>query len=173
MTRSRHITLSADQQVRLAARLRPSTSSSSDSNALAKTSSVKPKPNSAKWKTRRGRRRNPETNITKAVLTYLRVHPAVEWAERINSGAAMIKGQFIRFGFKGCSDIIGQLRRSAGGVFLAVETKAKEDLTDDQRAFLDMVGGAGGFVAVPRSVDDVAAALQAHLVSHQQTRPRG
>ena len=117
-----------------------------------------------------------EAEVQVAVLAFLRHHPLVAWVHRANTGSGYLinarlyrelvaRGvlnakdcRFMRFGFPGLSDNIGQLR---DGRFLAVETKAAgKHPTDDQQAFLDAVNGAGGVGFVARSVDDVAAALQ-------------
>lgn len=58
------------------------------------------------------------------VLKALNTHPAVSWAERMNSGAARIGARFVRFGFKGCPDVLGQLR---DGLLLGVAVKAKAE----------------------------------------------
>ncbi|WP_347255867.1 hypothetical protein [Brachymonas denitrificans] len=49
----------------------------------------------------RRRRTNsrPEAAALLEVLKALRAHPAVAWAERMNSGAAQVGGRFIRFGW--------------------------------------------------------------------------
>ncbi|MGH9960414.1 MAG: hypothetical protein ACREBC_25370, partial [Pyrinomonadaceae bacterium] len=67
----------------------------------------------------------PESEIKLAVLKALRWHPHVSWAEKINSGAYKPSGsdRWVVYGFKGCSDIIGQLKKAYGGVFLAIECK--------------------------------------------------
>ena len=105
-----------------------------------------------------------EANVQKAVLGYLAAHPAVAWAHRMNTGVAVVpetektRRRFIRFAFKGCSDIIGQLR---DGRFLAVECKRPVGgtVTDDQMAFIERVRGANGVAGVVRSVEDVQALL--------------
>ena len=96
-------------------------------------------------KAARRRRANPETGLTSAVLQLFAYHPEVAWAERINTGATVIGKRFIRFGFTGCADVIGQMKRR--GAFLAIETK-------DQREYLAKVARAGGCSGVARSVDD-------------------
>lgn len=104
-----------------------------------------------------------ERDVQASVLAFLRKHPRVAWAQRFNSGVTKISNadgteRFIRFAFKGCSDILGMLR---GGRFLAVECKrAGERPTDEQRAFIDAVNGGGGLAFVACSIDDVARALQ-------------
>jgi hypothetical protein len=90
----------------------------------------------------------PEVEVQADALAILEAHPAVAWAKRMNTGAGKLlypdgkNSRFIRFGFPGLSDIIGQLR---AGRFLACECKRKgEKPTDDQNAFLDTVNAAGG-----------------------------
>jgi hypothetical protein len=99
----------------------------------------------------------PESAILAAVLTALRLHPRVAWAHRMNTGAYAVGDRFVRFGFPGLSDIIGQ---TVSGAFLAIEVKrAGKVPTDDQRAFLELVTKSGGVSFVARSVEDVAANL--------------
>ena len=51
-----------------------------------------------------------EAAALREVLQALRVHPAVAWCERMNSGAMCIGGRFVRFGWPGCPDVLGQLK---------------------------------------------------------------
>ena len=44
------------------------------------------------------------------MLKALRNHPYVVWCERQNTGAARVGNRLVRFGWKGCSDIVGTLR---------------------------------------------------------------
>ncbi len=103
-----------------------------------------------------------EADVLSAVLQALALHPRVAWAQRMNSGAGRIlrKGgvsQFMRFGFPGCPDVLGQLR---DGRVLAVETKRPSgEPTREQKAFLDCVNANGGLALVARSADDVWKAL--------------
>lgn len=101
-----------------------------------------------------------ETAIQKDVLDLLRKHPKVAWAHRFNSAAGQLmypdgkSSRFMRFGFPGMADIMGQLRGS--GRFLAIEVKRPgEKPTDDQIAFLDAVNGAGGVGFVAYRLDCV------------------
>ena len=59
----------------------------------------------------------PEAAALVEVLKALNTHPTVAWCERMNSGAARIGARFVRFGFKGCPDVLGQLKdgRLLGG----------------------------------------------------------
>lgn len=103
-----------------------------------------------------------ESAIQRTVLAYLRHHPGVAWAVRMNTGAFVIPGEhksrFFRAAFKGCSDIIGQLKT---GAFLAIECKRPgRKLTDEQGAFLATVNRHGGLGFVATSIEDCASALR-------------
>jgi hypothetical protein len=114
---------------------------------------IEPKPE-------RCRNDRPEAAALIEVIRTLRGHPAIAWIERQNSGAFTdSRGQFVRFGWPGCSDVIGQLR---DGRFLAVEVKAERGrLSEAQRIFLDRVAAAGGVAFVARNAVDVFAGLSA------------
>lgn len=101
----------------------------------------------------------PEQGILNAVLAMLRTHPKVAWAARINSGAYKTPdGRFIRFGFVGCPDILGQMR---DGRILMIETKAPgKHPTEDQQAMLDKATKHNGLAGVARSVDDALAIVE-------------
>jgi hypothetical protein len=87
------------------------------------------------------------------VLKALKTHPGVAWCERMNSGGARIGARFVRFGFKGCPDVLGQLRE---GRLLGVEVKAKAGrLRPDQSAVLERIRGAGGVAFVAHDCRDV------------------
>jgi hypothetical protein len=101
--------------------------------------------------------RCPESAALVEVLMALKAHPAVVWCERMNVGAAKIGNRFIRFGFKGCPDVLGQLR---DGRLLGVEVKSPTGkLRPEQSVFLDRVRGAGGVAFVARDCRDVVRAL--------------
>lgn len=100
----------------------------------------------------------PETAALHEVLAALRAHPAVAWVERQNAGAARIGTRWVRFGWQGCSDLIGQLR---DGRLLAFEVKASGGrLRPEQRVFLDRVRRHGGIGIVARDCRDVFRELQ-------------
>ena len=91
------------------------------------------------------------------VLKALRTHPAVAWAERMNTGAAKVEGRFIRFGFKGCPDVLGQLK---DGRLLGVEVKAPAGrLRPEQALLLERIRCAGGVAFVARDCRDVREQL--------------
>ena len=99
----------------------------------------------------------PEAAALSEVLMALRAHPAVVWCERMNSGAAKVGNRFIRFGFKGCPDVLGQLR---DGRLLGVEVKApKGKLRTEQAFFLARINTAGGIGFVARDCRDVIREL--------------
>ena len=101
--------------------------------------------------------RRPEAAALVEVLKALRTHPAVAWCERMNSGAAKVEGRFIRFGFKGCPDVLGQLR---DGRLLGVEVKAQAGrLRPEQALFLERIRCAGGVAFVARDCRDVREQL--------------
>lgn len=99
----------------------------------------------------------PEAAALAEVLQVLRHHPDVAFVERMNTGAARVGNRFVRFGFKGCPDVLGFLR---DGRFLACEVKGPDgQLRSDQRVFLDRVTSAGGLAFVARSAHDVLEVL--------------
>ena len=92
------------------------------------------------------------------VLQALRTHPAVAWAERMNSGAARIGARFVRFGWPGCPDVLGQLK---DGRLLGVEVKGPTGrLRTAQAVFLDRIAAAGGAAFVARDCRDVLRELR-------------
>jgi hypothetical protein len=98
-----------------------------------------------------------ESDVLKAALATLEMHPKVAWVARMNSGAFQIEGRFIKAGFRGCSDILGMLK---GGRLIAVECKSsKGKESADQAAFGAAVAKDGGLYIVARSVDDIMEGL--------------
>lgn len=104
-----------------------------------------------------------EAQVMRSILRYLELHPGVAWAHRFNVGAAVTKGaggreRLVRFAFRGCPDILGQL---VTGRFLAIECKSSTGrVRPDQAAFIDLVNANGGLGLVARSVDEVIAAIE-------------
>jgi VRR-NUC domain len=91
------------------------------------------------------------------VLQALRAHPAVAWCERMNSGAVKVGTRFVRFGWKGCPDVLGQLK---DGRLLGVEVKSPTGrLRPEQTVFLDRVRAAGGVAFMARDMRDVLREL--------------
>jgi len=101
----------------------------------------------------------PEAAALIEVLKALRAHPAVAWVERQNTGATRLGNRFVKFGWPGCSDVLGQLH---DGRFLAVEVKAVAGrLSPEQIVFLERVRAAGGVAFVARNCRDVFEQLGA------------
>lgn len=93
------------------------------------------------------------------VLQALRAHPSVAWVHRVNSGGALIGKRFIRFGWPGAPDVLGQL---TDGRLLACEVKAPEGkLRPEQTLFLKRIREAGGVAFVARDCRDVLRELGA------------
>ena len=112
----------------------------------------------------------PESSIQAAVLEFLLYSPTVAWAHRMNSGGAhriwededgKQHKQYVKFAFRGCSDIIGQTRT---GVFIAIECKRRTGRgNDDQKAFVALVRRHGGLAGFARSIDDAQAILRGEI----------
>jgi len=102
-------------------------------------------------------RATPEAGVLKAVMQFVAWHPLVAWAERMNTGAVTIDTRFLRFGFIGCPDILGQLK---DGRLLAIEVKAPRGrVTPSQASFLARVEKNHGVCGVARSIDDARRIL--------------
>ncbi len=105
---------------------------------------------------------DPENDVKKACLEFLLAFGFLAW--RQNTGAMKFKAQdghdrFVRFGFKGLSDICCIL---PGGRFLAVETKRQDNRASEaQKAFLQDVERMGGISVLAYSVDDLHDRLKA------------
>lgn len=102
-----------------------------------------------------------ESAVLDAIRRALRIHPAVAWAERINSGAHLAgegpTRRFIRYGFKGCPDIIGQL---VDGRALYIEVKKPSGrVSPEQAEFIQRAVTFNACAFVARSVADVFAEL--------------
>jgi hypothetical protein len=91
------------------------------------------------------------------VLKALRAHRAEAWCERQNSGAVRVEGRWIRFGWPGCPDVLGQL---TDGRLLGVEVKAAKGRTSpEQVAFLKRINRAGGMAFFARDLRNVVREL--------------
>lgn len=98
-----------------------------------------------------------EADIQSAILRALRVHPAVAFFWRQNTGAMAIgegkARRFVRFGPKGMPDICGFL---TDGRALYVECKARTGrVSPEQQEFHDKAKKAGCVAIIARSVADV------------------
>jgi len=95
----------------------------------------------------------PEAAALKEVLKALVAHPSVAWVQRMNSGAVRVGNRFVRFGFVGCPDCIGQLR---DGRFIGCEVKSSTGkLRPEQAIFLQRIREAGGVGFMARDCRDV------------------
>lgn len=100
-----------------------------------------------------------EAAVMTSIRRALRIHPKVAWFERMNSAAGCLvypngqKSQFMRFGFKGMPDLIGQL---IDGRILLIEVKKPSGrVSPDQQVFLAMSAKHNAVAFVARSVSDV------------------
>lgn len=99
----------------------------------------------------------PEAAALVEVLRALSAHPAVVWCERMNSGAAKIGNRFVRFGWTGCPDVLGQLK---DGRLIGVEVKSRTGkLRPEQAVFLERIRCAGGVAFMARNCLDVMQEL--------------
>ena len=100
----------------------------------------------------------PEAAALVEVLQAVRTHPLVAWAERMNTGAARVGNRFIRFGWAGCPDVLGQLQ---DGRMLGVEVKGPIGrLRPEQSVFLERIRCAGGVAFMARDCRDVLRELE-------------
>jgi hypothetical protein len=100
-----------------------------------------------------------EGAVLNMILTALKIHPKIVWFERMNSAAGKLiypdgnTSQFMRFGFVGMPDILGQV---VGGRLLAIEVKKPSGrVSDGQQAFISKAEQNGAIAFVARSVADV------------------
>ena len=99
----------------------------------------------------------PEAAALVEVLKALKAHSDVAWCERMTSGAFRIGKRFVRFGWKGCPDVLGQLK---DGRLLAVEVKSRTGkLRPEQAVFLERIRCAAGVAFVARDCRDVFCEL--------------
>ena len=100
-----------------------------------------------------------EAAALREVLQALNTHPAVAWCERMNSGAMRIGGRFVRFGWPGCPDVLGQL---TDGRLMGCEVKGPTGrLRTAQALFLERIRAAGGVAFMARDCREVRRELQA------------
>ena len=106
-----------------------------------------------------GRKPPSETEIQSAIIKALRLHPAVAWVGRYNSGG-MYNQQDAYIAFNsvpGQSDLMGMLQ---GGLLFALEVKVPGGkLTPLQKGFIDRVQKGGGIAAMVTSIDEALDAI--------------
>ena len=99
-----------------------------------------------------------EGRILADCLRYLEIRGIYHW--RNNTGAVQVRpGQFMRFGKKGSSDILGVL---PGGRLLCIECKAPDGgrLSPEQKRFIADVQKLGALALVVRGCLELDAALR-------------
>ena len=103
-----------------------------------------------------------EKEIQKACLDWLALNSIFAWRNNTGAYRVMAGGRehFVRYGYKGSSDIIGVL---PDGKFLAVEVKGKYGkLTIDQEEFLQRINDNGGVGFVVFHINDLINKLSQH-----------
>ena len=91
-----------------------------------------------------------ERDVLSAVMALK--YPKIAWLARMNTGTTKIGERFIRFGFPGLSDIIGQ---TLDGRFVAIEVKRDgEKPTEEQQAFLQMVAQHNGIAGCAHTAQE-------------------
>ena len=97
--------------------------------------------------------RRLEAGALTEVMTALKSHSSVAWCHRQNTGSLRVGKRFIRFGWVGCSDIVGQM---TDGRFLACEVKSPSGKpTAEQSAFISQINSNGGLAFIARNCADV------------------
>jgi len=82
-----------------------------------------------------------ESDIQSDVMIALGNHPDVAWVYVTSAGSFRVRGGYVTVGFKGLSDILGQMR---DGRLIALEIKKpKEKPKPEQFEFLDLVSKNG------------------------------
>jgi hypothetical protein len=101
--------------------------------------------------------KTPESLVLDDCLQYLEIRGIYHW--RNNTGAVQVRpGEFVRFGKKGSSDILGIL---PGGRMLCVECKARGGrLSPEQKQFLADAGELGALALVVRGWWELDEALR-------------
>lgn len=108
-----------------------------------------------------------EQQIVNSILDSIASRADIVWYARMNTGAAY-GAQFVRFGFPGLSDIIGQLR---DGRFFAIEAKRPgQPATQDQQAFLHWVRSNSGIAGIATSSEAAHAILNGDM-THSPATP--
>jgi hypothetical protein len=105
-----------------------------------------------------------EAAVLLSVRRALSLHPKVAWFERMNSAAGRLlypdgrASQFMRFGFVGMPDILGQLK---DGRLLAIEVKRPSgNVSPEQADFIEMSARHHAVAFVARRVSDVLDVLE-------------
>jgi hypothetical protein len=95
-----------------------------------------------------------EHDIQKTIIAYLKAHPGVGLAIRINSGVMEQDGRYVAFNSqKGMSDIFGVMK-TGRAFFLEVKSSTGK-VTQSQHEFLAIALGTGAYAGIARSIEDV------------------
>ena len=97
----------------------------------------------------------------------LRINAGVAWQgtviERTQHRLVLARPYAIRLAAPGVSDLIGW---TEGGRFVAIEVKASRGrVTDEQKAFIELVRRSGGLAGVARSVGEAKAILDGYVAT--------
>ena len=102
-----------------------------------------------------------ESEIQTDIMKMLLKHPKVAWAYVTTVGMLRGRGHYIKMGFPGLSDIIGQLN---DGRLLALEIKTPgKKPTEVQAEFIDLVKRNNGLAGWCDSVDGALDILEEDL----------
>jgi len=101
-------------------------------------------------------------------LEFLGFHPMVAWVHTTTSGTMKRRGSWIKVGYPGMGDIIGQLR---DGRLLSVECKTPGNVPDKiQYDFINMVNDNGGLALWCDSVEMLAKLFNQHVHDRKNNR---
>jgi len=99
-----------------------------------------------------------ESKIQAAIMNMLIINHNVAWAHVTTNGSAKMKGFYVKLGYTGMSDIIGQTRK---GKLFAIEVKKPgETPSKNQQDFINMVLDNNGIAGVAESVEDAQELLK-------------
>lgn len=110
-----------------------------------------------------------ETQLIDVTLEYLQCQGIKAWRQntggmekRYTNKNGIEKKRFVKFGFKGVSDILGLIKPT--GRLLAIECKVGDNKqTLHQQMFQKMIEQNGGLFILAYSLDDVIKSLEAKI----------
>jgi hypothetical protein len=102
--------------------------------------------------------------LSRGPTRLLRINAGVAWQGSVlqhnRDLLVLADPRALRLAAPGVSDLIGW---TEGGRFVAVEVKGPRGrVTDEQKAFIDLVRRSGGLAGVARSVEEATAILEGH-----------
>ena len=99
-----------------------------------------------------------ESKLQTDIMNMLLNHELVSWAYVTSAGGFRVKGGYITVGFKGLSDIIGQLK---DGRLFAIEVKLPgKTPTPEQLDFIETVNSANGIAGWCDSINGAESILE-------------